>query len=89
MVTKEQIERINELYKKSKEIGLTDEEKKEQEELRRLYVKAVRENLKSQLQNIKIVSPEEYEKLTNTKKCGCGHDHFHKDDSCNCKEHRH
>lgn len=89
MVTREQIERINELYKKSKEFGLTEQEKKEQEELRRLYVKAVRENLKSQLQNIKIVSPEEYEKLTNAKKCGCGHEHLHKDDSCNCKGHKH
>ncbi len=49
------IERINELSRKSKESGLTEEEKKEQEILRKEYIKAFRGNLESQLKNIKIV----------------------------------
>ena len=43
------INRINELYKKSKETGLTDEEKKEQEALRREYIESMKTSLKNQL----------------------------------------
>jgi uncharacterized protein YnzC (UPF0291/DUF896 family) len=88
MVTKEQIERINELYKKKTEVGLTEEEQEEQTKLRRLYIDSYKENLKSQLENIKVVSPEEYEKLNkenhqHSNECGCGcqdhnHNHSHK-----------
>ena len=38
MLKKEKLERINHLAKKSKEQGLTDEEKKEQEALRKEYI---------------------------------------------------
>ena len=49
------IERINELYRKSKtEEGLTEEEKAEQKELRTRFVASFRANLKSQLDTIKI-----------------------------------
>ncbi len=48
------IERINELYKKSKTVGLTPEEKVEQQILRQEYLDAVRGNLKAQLDNIDI-----------------------------------
>jgi uncharacterized protein YnzC (UPF0291/DUF896 family) len=44
------IERINFLYKKSKEEGLTDCEKQEQKELREYYVGLVKNNLRSQLE---------------------------------------
>ncbi len=43
------IKRINELYKKSKEVGLTDEEKEEQKALRRAYLDSIRNNIISQL----------------------------------------
>ena len=43
------IDRINELYKKSQETGLTNEEKQEQEELRRKYIEAMKTSLKNQL----------------------------------------
>ena len=43
------IERINELYRKSKAEGLTEEEKKEQQILRREYVDAFKRNLRGQL----------------------------------------
>lgn len=48
------IDRINELYHKSQKEGLTDEEKEEQARLRKEYVQIVRQNFKSQLNNIDI-----------------------------------
>ena len=48
------IKRINELYRRSKAEGLTEEEKKEQQLLRREYIEAVKANLRGQLNNISI-----------------------------------
>ncbi|WP_049728341.1 DUF896 domain-containing protein [Dorea sp. D27] len=48
------IARINELYHKSKAEGLTDAERKEQQVLRREYVDAFKQNLRSQLNQISI-----------------------------------
>ena len=50
----ELVSRNNELSKKSKEIGLTDEEKKEQQVLRRDYIDRFKNNLRAQLETIKI-----------------------------------
>ena len=50
----QKIARINELYHKSKAEGLTDAELKEQQILRREYVDAFRQNLRSQLDQISI-----------------------------------
>ena len=50
----EKIQRINELSRKSKAEGLTEEEKKEQAVLRREFVESFRSNLKAQLDNIDI-----------------------------------
>ncbi len=50
----EKIDRINFLAKKSKTAeGLTPEEKKEQETLRKEYIESFRSSLKAQLDNIK------------------------------------
>ena len=49
------IDRINELSKKSKTEGLTELEKKEQDKLRKEYIKSFRKNLKSQLDNIEFI----------------------------------
>lgn len=57
-MTDEKIKRINELYKKSKAEGLTEEEKKEQKVLRAEYVDAFRRNLRGQLNNISIKEPD-------------------------------
>ena len=46
-MTEEKIARINELYKKSKAEGLTEEEAKEQHALRQEYLDSVRKNLRS------------------------------------------
>lgn len=48
------IARINELYHKSKAEGLTGAERKEQQVLRREYVDAFKQNLRSQLNQISI-----------------------------------
>lgn len=50
----QKIARINELYHKSKAEGLTTEERKEQQILRREYVEAFKQNLRSQLNQISI-----------------------------------
>lgn len=56
MITDEMIARINELAAKQKtDEGLTDKEKAEQKELRQQYLKAIRENVKSQLERIEFV----------------------------------
>ena len=54
MNLEEMIKRINELYHKSQEEGLTDEEKEEQTRLRAAYVANVRANLRGQLDNVDI-----------------------------------
>ena len=46
------IDRITELYRKSKAEGLTDAEKKEQQLLRQQYVAAIRGSIRSQLNQI-------------------------------------
>ena len=50
----QKIARINELYHKSKAEGLTAEESKEQQILRREYIDSFKRNLRSQLNNISI-----------------------------------
>ena len=50
----EKIDRINALAHKAKSAGLTEEEKKEREVLRKEYLASVRMNLRSQLDNIDV-----------------------------------
>jgi uncharacterized protein YnzC (UPF0291/DUF896 family) len=57
-MTDEKIQRINELYRKSKAEGLTAEEKKEQDLLRKEFIASVRANLKSQLNSIDMVNED-------------------------------
>ncbi|MCI8483961.1 MAG: DUF896 domain-containing protein [Lachnospiraceae bacterium] len=52
------IDRINVLARKSKGEGLTEEEKKEQDLLRKEYIAIIRRNLRSQLDNIDVVNPD-------------------------------
>ena len=54
-ITENDIKRINELYHKSKAEGLSDKEKAEQKKLREDYVAAIKCNIRSQLENIKVV----------------------------------
>ena len=54
----EVIARINELAKKNREEGLTEEELVERDKLRRIYIDSVTGNLKQQLDNTSIVYPD-------------------------------
>ena len=54
----EVIARINELAKKAKTEGLTDEELAERDKLRRIYIDSVKSNLVGQLENTYIVRPD-------------------------------
>ena len=54
MNMQEIIDRINELYHKSQDVGLTEEEKAEQKDLRQQYVLSIRRSLRGQLDNIDI-----------------------------------
>lgn len=56
MITQQQIDRINELSRKSKtEQGLTPEEKEEQQILRRAYIDSFKASLVANLENTYIV----------------------------------
>lgn len=52
------LDRINELAKKNKDEGLTEEEKKEQQQLRKEYLKLFRKQMENQLSTIKLVDEE-------------------------------
>ena len=58
MTLEETIQRINELYHKSQKEGLSDEEKKEQKQLRQVYIDSVKNNLRGQLENMEIERPD-------------------------------
>ncbi len=58
MIGKEKIDRINELARKAKTVGLTPEEIEERAILRQEYLAAFRENFRAQLEMIEIVDEE-------------------------------
>ncbi len=58
MITEQDIKRINELYHKSKDVGLTPEEKMEQAHLRGAYITAIRKNLRADIEQIDIQNPD-------------------------------
>lgn len=62
MLTKEKIQRINELSRKSKTEPLTPEEKAEQAELRKQYLSKFREHFKGHLESIRFVDEDPVEK---------------------------
>lgn len=58
MTMDEKIARINELYHLSQQRALTEDELKEQKELRQAYIDSVKGNLKAQLDSIKVKEPD-------------------------------
>ena len=75
MITKETIDRITALSKKQRSLGLSPEEKAEQEELRRLYIEHIKTQVRSQLEDCNSSSPASH---TSSCSCGCRHPHGHK-----------
>ncbi|MFR8664238.1 MAG: DUF896 family protein [Oscillospiraceae bacterium] len=57
-MTNEKIARINELARKSRAQGLTEQEKAEQAALRREYIDAMKRSLKAQLDSTVLVEPD-------------------------------
>ena len=51
-------DRINELARKEKTVGLTDAEKSEQAELREKFRAAFRKNFAAQLENTEFITPD-------------------------------
>ena len=54
----ERLKRINELAKKAKTVGLTEEEIRERDVLRKEYLAAFRQNMMQQLDNVIIVDED-------------------------------
>ena len=69
-MTEELIKRINELAKKSKAEGLTEEEKAEQAKLRAEYIAAFRQGVKNTLSNVYVVDEKGNEKKLERKSGG-------------------
>ena len=63
MFDQKKLDRINFLAKKNKEEGLTKEELAEREILRKEYLENFRAHFRSRLDNIKVVSQEEYDEI--------------------------
>lgn len=57
---KEIINRINYLYHKSQNEGLSEEEKDEQKKLKQEYLETFRKNFRAQLETIKKAPKDEY-----------------------------
>lgn len=55
----ELIQRINELARKAKTSGLTDEELEERNELRRQYIDSFKASMRDQLQYVKYTGDED------------------------------
>lgn len=68
MFDQKKLNRINELAKKNKGEGLTTEELKERDELRKEYLAHFRSHFRSRLENVKVVSPQEYEEYMKNNK---------------------
>lgn len=58
MLSEEKLNRLNFLARKSKSTQLSEEEKKEQGELRKEYLTIFRSNFRKQLENIEIVDDD-------------------------------
>lgn len=64
----EKITRINELARKAKTEGLSEQEKEEQRKLREKYIAEYRQSLISQLENTYIVDPDGNKRKVQRKK---------------------
>lgn len=68
MITREQIDRINELARKQRDGGLTAEEKIEQKELREAYLANIRRQIVDAMESSGIKPKTKHHNA-----CGCAH----------------
>ncbi|MBD5158787.1 MAG: DUF896 domain-containing protein [Ruminococcus sp.] len=66
-MNQQKIDRINELARKSKSVGLTEEEKVEQTALRNEYRQSVVGNMRAELNNTYIMTPDGKKRKVGTK----------------------
>lgn len=62
------IDRINELFHKSKDVGLSEEERQEQAQLRKEYIESVKSSLILNLSNTYIIDEQGNKKKLNIKR---------------------
>jgi uncharacterized protein YnzC (UPF0291/DUF896 family) len=74
MITNELIQRINELARKQRAEGLTPEEKKEQQELRSLYLKGIRTQIVDTLESSGIKPGKKHNGACDCEHCTTGKD---------------
>lgn len=58
MISKEKLNRINALANKAKKEGLSQDEKEEQQTLRKEYLKNVRESFTNELKGMTVIDPK-------------------------------
>lgn len=58
MLSPDKIKRINELANKSKTIGLSTEEAKEQTKLRKEYLETFRSSMRDTIENVRVIDPD-------------------------------
>ncbi|MBM7855007.1 uncharacterized protein YnzC (UPF0291/DUF896 family) [Desulfohalotomaculum tongense] len=73
-ITKELIDKINALARKQRSEGLTEEEKKEQQKLRKIYLQGIRKQVIDQLEKVRFVDNGHGSGCS----CGCSHHHRRK-----------
>lgn len=89
---KEKLDRINELARKAKSVGLTDEETVERAALREEYLEAFRAGTRATLESIRIQEADGTLSPLKKRKVGEGkkehlHHHHHHDGHCCCGHH--
>ena len=67
-MTEELLNRINELARKSRTEGLTEQEKAEQAELRQQYIKGFRQGFENTMNNVYIIDKDGNKKKVEKKK---------------------
>lgn len=72
MITKELIDRINQLARKSRSTALSPDEKEEQSKLREQYLQGIRQQVRDSLQQVKPDHPH-----SDSCQCGCNSKSIH------------
>jgi uncharacterized protein YnzC (UPF0291/DUF896 family) len=75
MELKSVIIQLNAIYQKSKQGELTAAELEERDRLRRIYLDAMKQQVRGSLESIKIIDAESDDTAKHHHDCDCGHHH--------------